>query len=416
METRANGTLAVCHLQRSHDDAGSAIGEVAIHCRTQLFLRKYEYLISHSLFLRVDIRPLRHCIVRPRFSSSEKMENLGLSSLVGECVSPFRCASVAVLFGAALVSLFAYVVYDLCIHPLAKYPGPLLGRLTQWYDVYHAYKGDKHVLFYRLHQQYGPIVRFSPNTLSINDPAALKEIYAHGANVQKSVFYKCFRAAPGAISTLLATEKAHHARKRRVLGQAFSDQALRGLEQYVIGHVKDIVDRIGVAVKRPGGEEQCWSSEIDMAKYCNWLVFDIMGELVFGKSFGTLGDQPQNREGIRLLGRAAKRNYVVAAMPVLAQHGLEKWLPGFRSLYLDRLKYLAFGKAQVQARTKENGFGETGRRDIFSFLLHAKDPETGEGFPLPELWMEGNTLIVAGSDTSSTYVDRSFDCCHHDPC
>ena len=48
------------------------------------------------------------------------------------------------------------------------------------------------------------------------------------------------------------------------------------------------------------------------------------------------------------------------------------------------------------------GFGETGRRDIFAFLLHAKDPETGEGFPMPELWMEGNTLIVAGSDTSST--------------
>ncbi|KAK4544631.1 hypothetical protein LTR36_004203 [Oleoguttula mirabilis] len=266
-----------------------------------------------------------------------------------------------------------------------------------------------------MHLEYGPVVRFSPNTLSINDPAALKVIYAHGANVQKSAFYKCFRAAPGAISTLLATEKAHHARKRRVVGQAFSGDALRGLEPYILDHVQDLVNRIGVAVNRLGGEQQRWSAELDMAKYLNWLVFDIMGDLVFGKSFGTLGDKPENREGIRLLGRAAKRNYVVAAMPALAKHGFEKWLPGFRSLYLDRLKYLAFGKAQVQARTKDHCFGETGRRDIFSFLLHAKDPESGEGFPMPELWMEGNTLIVAGSDTSSTTMSTILYYLLHNP-
>lgn len=266
--------------------------------------------------------------------------------------------------------LISYVVYALFFHPLAKYPGPLLGRVTQWYDVYHAYNGDKHVLLYRLHEQYGPVVRYSPNIVSINDPAALKAIYAHGANVRKSVFYKCFRAAPGAISTLLATEKEHHARKRRVMSQAFSADAMRGLEQYVLGHVQDLVDRIGTVVIQQGSEKCRWSIELDMAKQLNYLVFDIMGDLVFGKSFGTLGDKPENREGIHLLGRAAKRNYVVAAMPALA-NGFEKWLPGFRRLYLDRQKYLAFGKAQVMAR-KDDNMGETGRRDIFSFLLHAK--------------------------------------------
>ena len=84
-------------------------------------------------------------------------------------------------------------------------------------------------------------------------------------------------------------------------------------------------------------------------------------------------------------------------------------MPPFRSLYLDRDKYLTFGKSQVMAKMKEKEAGqvEMGRKDIFSFLLHAKDPETGQGFPMPELFMEGNTLIVAGSDTSSTYVDTT---------
>jgi cytochrome P450 len=317
-------------------------------------------------------------------------------------------ASLALIV-SLLAAVASYIIYQLYFHPLAKYPGPLLGRLTQWYDVYHAYVGDKHILFYQLHQKYGTVVRFSPNSLSINDPVALKTIYAHGANVQKSVFYKCFRAAPQAISTLLATEKQHHARKRRIMGQAFSDSALRGFEQYVLGHVEDLVERIKSAANSSNSQESRWSAPQDMSNWCNWLVFDIMGDLVFGKSFGTLGDKPENRRGIFLLGRAARRNYTVAAMPMLLYSRLEEVLPLLRGLYLDRCQYLAFGKKQVMERTKEGGFGqpgsaptETTRRDIFSFLLHAKDPESGEGMPMPELWMEGNTLIVAGSDTTST--------------
>ncbi|KAK0292415.1 hypothetical protein LTS00_007892 [Friedmanniomyces endolithicus] len=295
---------------------------------------------------------------------------MDFGGVVMSYATPYTLIASISLLAAIPTALLSYVTYALYLHPLAKYPGPLLGRLTQCFDVYHAYKGDKHVLFHRLHQQYGPIMRFSPNTLSINHPAALKAIYAHGANVQKSTFYKCFRAAPQAVSTLLATDKAQHARKRRVMSQAFSAEAMRGMEVYVVGLVQDLVDKIDEVIKVSDAEGDGWSSTVPMASYLNWLVFDIMGDLVFGKSFGTLGDKPENREGTSLLGRSAKRNYVVGAMPILAQRGLEKWLPFLRSLYLDRCKYLAF--------------------------------ETGTGFPMPELWMEGNTLIVARSDTSST--------------
>lgn len=323
-----------------------------------------------------------------------------------ECVGSLRCASSLAIGSAVLATVAAYVFYQLYLHPLAKYPGPLLGKLTQWYDVYHAYVGDKHILFHHLHAKYGTVVRFSPNSLSINDPIALKAIYSHGANVQKSVFYKCFRAAPTAISTLLATEKGHHARKRRIMGQAFADSALKGFEDYVQELTQNLVDRIDSAIHTSAGEKSSWSMPLDMANWCNWLVFDIMGELVFGRSFGTLGEKPENRRGIFLLGRAARRNYVVAAMPALLYTGLERYLPLLRGLYQDRCQYLAFGKKQVMERTQEKGFGqpstESARRDIFSFLLHAKDPESGEGMPMPELWMEGNTLIVAGSDTTST--------------
>jgi cytochrome P450 len=205
--------------------------------------------------------------------------NSQLSGIAGACagflMDHYLLLSISILPALAL----GFVVYQLYFHPLAKYPGPLLGRITQLYEVYHAYIGDKHVLLYQLHQKYGTIVRFSPNTISINDPEALKAIYSRGANVRKGEFYKCFRVTPTATSTLLATEKQQHARKRRVMGLAFSDQAMKGIEQYVLHHVENLIEKLDRNVKKPMGEKG-WSVSQDMQSFCNWFVFDIMGDLV----------------------------------------------------------------------------------------------------------------------------------------
>ena len=53
--------------------------------------------------------------------------------------------------------LLSCAVYRLKFHPLAKYPGPWFGAVTDWYTVYHCVMEDRHIDFYKLHTRYGMV-------------------------------------------------------------------------------------------------------------------------------------------------------------------------------------------------------------------------------------------------------------------
>lgn len=96
-------------------------------------------------------------------------------------------------------------------------------------------------------------------------------------------------------------------------------------------------------------------------------------------------------------------------MPAIGNWKLDNIL--FRELTEKRAAYHKYVMALAAQRTK----GTTDRKDFFHYLLNAKDPETGEGFAMPELWAESSLLIVAGSDTSSTCLAGTFFYLTHNP-
>jgi cytochrome P450 len=79
---------------------------------------------------------------------------------------------------------------------------------------------------------------------------------------------------------LSTVDKAVHARKRRVLNSAFSEKAIRSAEAFVWKHV----DRWNeLLIEGNDGEE--WTEPKNFSNLIDYLVFDIMGDLSFGKSF-----------------------------------------------------------------------------------------------------------------------------------
>lgn len=67
---------------------------------------------------------------------------------------------------------------------------------------------------------------------------------------------------------------------------------------------------------------------------------------------------------------------------------------------------MQYSKSQALERTKLGL--DVDRKDFFYYLLNARDPETGKGFSMDELWGESNLLIIAGSDTTSTAMAGTF--------
>ena len=286
------------------------------------------------------------------------------------------------------------MVYRLSFHPLAKYPGPLLGRVTDWYSVYHAIKGTRHLDFYQLHQSYGDIVRYGPNSISINTNTALNEIYAFKANVKKAKFYTAFPAKVGAESTHSMIDKNLHARKRRVLSQAFSDNTMKGLQPHVLHVIRTFCKAIGpsrVTSAAAEKQERPWSSPRNMANWTDYMSYDVLGDICYGQTFGTL-EREENRFAIELVGTSSKFHYLNGQMPKLKKLGLDRVL--FPTIRANRQRFMAYSKRQLENRMKMGM--DADRRDFFYYLLNAKDPETGEGFTIQELWGESNVLLIAG--------------------
>lgn len=65
--------------------------------------------------------------------------------------------SFSVFYVTLVVSIVLYRLSP--FHPLARYPGPLLAKVTKFYGVYVMASGKNHIFHKRMHEEYGPYVR-----------------------------------------------------------------------------------------------------------------------------------------------------------------------------------------------------------------------------------------------------------------
>lgn len=177
---------------------------------------------------------------------------------------------------AYLTGLYSsLLIYRIFLHPLGKFPGPFIARISSSWLPLSLKNHDLHKKLYRLHQKHGQYVRYGSSDLSITDPKAITAIYGPKSPCIKSDLYDL--SVP-ATSLQHFRDKETHAQRRRVWSNAFSEKMVRGYGQRMRVYRQKLVDHLTSLDGEP----------VNIRKWLYLYGFDVMGDLAFGKSFDML--------------------------------------------------------------------------------------------------------------------------------
>ncbi|KAI1074067.1 cytochrome P450 [Whalleya microplaca] len=127
-------------------------------------------------------------------------------------------------------------IYRTLLHPLQKYPGPFLAKMSDIHNGYFAMRKCLHLVSKDDHLKYGPVIRHGPNKLLFNTVKALHDIYDNDMAV-KSYVYSVFVQTPGVFSLFSVVEKQQHRIKRKIIGEVINERSMRMFEPTMIKQI-----------------------------------------------------------------------------------------------------------------------------------------------------------------------------------
>lgn len=103
------------------------------------------------------------------------------------------------------------------------------------------------------------------------------------SNVRRSTFYIGLTKNIREKTTLITIDPAEHAYKRKMLNTCFTDKSVTAVSAFLDRHI----NRWHQILLDEHGSTTEWSASVDLGAKMDFLVFDIMGDLCFGRSFNT---------------------------------------------------------------------------------------------------------------------------------
>ncbi|KAI1322518.1 cytochrome P450 [Xylariaceae sp. FL0255] len=300
-------------------------------------------------------------------------------------------AKIALLLTVAYS--LAVISYNIVLHPLRHYPGPLVAKFTDCYAGFYALSMRLHLATYQDHKRYGSIIRHGPNRLVFNSPTALNDIYRN-ERVTKSYVYTLIRQPNGIPSIFGAIDRQRHAIKRKLIGRAVNDQSMRTFEPTLQEQV-DVFLRILYDSSRT-------SSPVEMSRCCKRLGLDVVGHLAFGFDLKT-----QTEPTYRFMGDAiAKSGFrinMIFQLPLVQNKIFDLVLH-----YFSRNQRLEYNRALQHIISTRLSIEKDAKHDLYSIVADSINTGGADGIQLGELWSEAVFFFPAGGDTTSTAMSALF--------
>ncbi|KAA8572114.1 hypothetical protein MFRU_018g01200 [Monilinia fructicola] len=136
------------------------------------------------------------------------------------------------------------VIYRMVFHPLARFPGPKLAAATRWYEAYYdvVHEGQYTFKIKRLHKEYGPIIRISPNELHVIDPAFYEKLYCYDGRWDRYAWAMSSFSTAG--SVIWTVDHDMHRARRVPLNLYFSKAQVFQKQALINRVVEKFCDRI----------------------------------------------------------------------------------------------------------------------------------------------------------------------------
>ncbi|KAM7195360.1 putative cytochrome p450 protein [Naviculisporaceae sp. PSN 640] len=170
------------------------------------------------------------------------------------------------------------VIYRLYFSPLAKFPGPKLAAMTQWYEAYFDlfHKGGGQFVFEikRMHDAYGPIVRINPHELHISDPEFYDVLYENGKLYDKLEFLS--NRYDMALAGFSTADADLHRIRRNALNPFFSMAKIRSHNALI----QAVIDRIS---ERLSTEYAGTGKVLRVREMWGCMMADVITEMAFAR-------------------------------------------------------------------------------------------------------------------------------------
>ncbi|KAK0119808.1 hypothetical protein ONS95_011240 [Cadophora gregata] len=285
-------------------------------------------------------------------------------------------------------------LYNLTLHPLAKFPGPIFDSAFDFPRYWYMYLGDSAARFTELHGRYGKVVRVAPNRLSFNTAQSFTDIYStkgrDGYPLSKDQ-EQYTDAVNQEMKSIVYLDNPTHKKHRRVMTYAFSHSAVREQESTVHSYCNLLISRLKAQIADPSIK-----GKVDLVRWLNFTTFDIIGDLAFAESFHCL-ETAQNS----LWMTAVFQNLKTAVYMRIAMG-----YPLLKLALQGALRMPSVARATRKlTKDSEDKMSrrlvlETDRKDFTSHFLKHRDGIMTDN----DLLSNASLFILAGSETSATLL------------
>ncbi|CAG8972058.1 hypothetical protein HYALB_00004923 [Hymenoscyphus albidus] len=314
--------------------------------------------------------------------SLEDLSALGLPSILGAIAVSYVIYSLGV------------ALYNITLHPLAKVPGPKLRAAFEFVKHYEAWNGIDIYSVKKLHDQYGPTVRISPDTVSFNNEEAWLAIYGSRQGKKQipkdAGFYRADNQ--GNADSLISADDAGHMRMRRAVSHAFSDAAVKGQEPLITHYFDLLIEKLHAKASGPT------EGLVNLVHWFNFTTFDIIGDLTFQDSFDALETEEYNHWIANIFNstKVARIFMIINSYPLIGIP-ISTLLKHVPQLQQARLKHYQYTEEKTLRRLNAS----SDRNDFVSYILRHNDEK---GMSREEMIQTCNLFILAGSETTATLL------------